>query len=74
MNSKINVALQQQIQKAGGATKVGIAIAKKMKRKRPFTRQAVVNWYAHFPAPPKIAIALEAVLGLPRAKIRPDLW
>lgn len=44
------------------------------KRKRAYTRQAVENWYKSIAVPAEVAVALEKVIKLNRAQIRPDLW
>ena len=74
MNGKIYAALHKAIDRAGGATEVGVRVAKKIKRRRPYTRQAVEAWYRYRPVPLEIVPALEAVIGLPRGKIRPDYF
>jgi len=74
MNKKTFAALQRKVRKAGGAQKVGVLLGDKMGRKRPYTRQTVSNWCKWQPVPPKVAIALEDILGLSRTQIRPDLW
>lgn len=74
MNEKIYSALQQAITKAGGAEAVGVLVAKAMKRDRPYTRQAVENWYRSIPVPAEVVPALERVIKLNRGEIRPDLW
>ncbi len=74
MNKKTFAILRRKVLKAGGAQKVGVLLGTKMGRERAYTRQSVSNWCKSQPVPAKVAIKLEAILGLPRSKIRPDLW
>ena len=74
MNKQIYAALQQAIDDAGGAEQVGILVAQLMERDRPYTRQAVENWYRNIAVPAEVVPALSVVVKLSRGEIRPDLW
>lgn len=57
------VSVARVIEKAGGPSAVGTAIGK--------TRQAVAKWLR---IPPQHVLTLERLSGIPKEKIRPDIY
>ncbi len=65
-------ALQHAIDKAGGKTALGRAIAQRMALRKPVSRVAIYEWGERVPA--KYCLAIEAVTGVTRYELRPDIF
>ena len=65
-------ALQHAVNLAGGRAALGRAVAEKMKLEQPVTRHAIFEWGKA--PPPKYCLAIEAVTGVSRHELRPDIF
>ncbi len=64
--------LTRAIALGGGRAALGRKLARQMGLKRPISRHAIYEW--GWTAPPKYCLALEAVTGVTRYQLRPDIY
>lgn len=64
--------LTRAIVLGGGRAALGRKLAREMGLKNPISRHAIYEW--GWTAPPKYCLAIEAVTGVTRYQLRPDIY